>query len=94
MQQQVLHFGALDEDRGLFVLSHDNSRFINHRDHPNIVAGRYKTDDVAARDISFGEELTMDYWEFDASAECKLSWDDSAFNSSARPQSMGWQSEG
>lgn len=53
-----------------FILCADDARFFNHADTPNVQClidadGAYIAD-VAARDIQSGEELTIDYREFDS----------------------------
>lgn len=52
-----------------YVLCSDNSRFFNHSNTPNTHCVKdpedEETADVAARDIEPGEELTVDYREFD-----------------------------
>jgi SET domain-containing protein len=53
-----------------YVLCADNARFFNHSDTPNTDCVYNPDDedtmDVAARDIQTGEELTIDYKQFDA----------------------------
>ncbi|MBM3764097.1 MAG: SET domain-containing protein [Acidobacteria bacterium] len=59
---------ALD---GAIVLCGDHARHMNHSADPNVI----EIDDgsnVAARDIAAGEELTCNYFEFDALAGAKL----------------------
>lgn len=52
-----------------YILCSDNARFLNHSNTPNIRsiedADDEDTADIAARDIQPGEELTIDYREFD-----------------------------
>jgi SET domain-containing protein len=56
-----------------YVLCGDNARYFNHNgEHPNIVSVGPTGVDVAGRDISPGEELTVDYFTFDEDAEVKL----------------------
>ncbi|HTI72565.1 MAG TPA: SET domain-containing protein [Candidatus Limnocylindria bacterium] len=62
------------EDRHL-VLSGDHTRFMNHADHPNTGAlpgSMPPVTTVALRDIPAGEELTCNYWHFDADAPWKF----------------------
>lgn len=58
------------------VLSGDNDRFINHSDEPNVILHHTERlgekDDIAARDIQKGEELTCNYFLFDMLAGAKL----------------------
>jgi SET domain-containing protein len=63
-----LHYSYLSKDIGRYVICGDDARFINHSDNPNMVPmpedpGK-EPDDVAARDIQKGEEITYDYREF------------------------------
>lgn len=56
---------------GAVVLCGDHARHMNHSADPNVV----EIDDgsnVASRDIAAGEELTCDYFDFDALAGAKL----------------------
>jgi uncharacterized protein len=62
------HYGYLDRNVNRIILCFDDARFVNHSDKPN-VATDYTQDaygvDVALRDIAAGEELTMDYANFE-----------------------------
>ena len=62
------HYGYLDRNVERIILCFDDARFVNHSDMPN-VATDYALDaygvDVALRDIVAGEELTMDYANFE-----------------------------
>jgi uncharacterized protein len=62
------HYGYLDRNVGRIILCFDDARFVNHSAVPN-VATDYAQDaygvDVALRDIAAGEELTMDYANFE-----------------------------
>jgi SET domain-containing protein len=53
------------------ILCFDDARFVNHSDTPNI-ATDYAQDpyglDVALRDIEAGEEITMNYENFEERA--------------------------
>lgn len=74
-QQHLRWFAYLDLLSGLWVLSGDLSIFMNHAQSPNTgamsgVAATITT--VALRDITVGEELTCDYFAFDAEAGKKL----------------------
>ena len=61
-------YGYLDRNVERIILCFDDARFVNHSDMPN-VATDYALDaygvDVALRDIVAGEELTMDYANFE-----------------------------
>ena len=65
------HYGYLDRNVGRIILCFDDARFVNHSGSPN-VATDYALDaygvDVALRDIARGEELTMDYANFEDAA--------------------------
>ena len=68
VQTFFAHYGYLDRNVGRIILCFDDARFVNHSDMPN-VATDYAQDaygvDVARRDIAPGEELTMDYANFE-----------------------------
>jgi SET domain-containing protein len=76
LAQQHLRWFAFREDaNGHWVLGGDLSIFMNHAAQPNTgspanVSGLVTT--VALRDIAAGEELTCDYFAFDAAAREKL----------------------
>jgi len=61
-------YGYLDRNAQRIILCFDDARFVNHSGMPN-VATDYAQDaygvDVALRDIAAGEELTMDYANFE-----------------------------
>jgi SET domain-containing protein len=63
-QEKMLHYGYIDPRLNRFILCCDDYRFVNHSANPTIcidtTANRYGVD-FAARDIAFGEELTVDY---------------------------------
>ena len=65
------HYGYLDRNVQRIILCFDDARFVNHSGTPNI-ATDYAQDpyglDVALRDIAGGEELTMNYENFEESA--------------------------
>lgn len=72
-QSAMRHFCYKHKVRGTYVLCADNARFLNHSDTPNLTGGGSAEEiDVAVRDIQKGEELTVDYYEFDAEANLKL----------------------
>lgn len=52
------------KENGLYCVNLDNERFINHSDEGNCRMSDLHTM-VAARDIECGEELSIDYREFD-----------------------------
>ena len=68
-------FAYVDRETGGRVLSGDHTCFMNHAPDPNTGAPSDSTPPnviVALRDIAAGEELTCDYWAFDAEAREKL----------------------
>ena len=54
------------------ILCADHAKHVNHSDDPNLLDTLDSTQDVAARDIAAGEELTCDYFAFDLEAVAKL----------------------
>lgn len=72
-QHQIFHYGYLSNDSPVYILCTDNARFFNHSDTPNVIDDDSEEGLVlAARDINVGEELTCNYWEFDADTNYKL----------------------
>ncbi len=73
---QCLKYAYLDTVTNELILCADNERFINHSDTPNVL--QIATEEhpegieIAGRDISAGEELFCNYYEFDKNAEMKL----------------------
>ena len=61
-------YGYLDRTTKRLILCFDNARFTNHSESPNLRPD-YAQDpfgiDVALRDIDAGEELTLDYDDFE-----------------------------
>lgn len=61
-----------------FIVSTDGAKFINHSEEPNVITmtfpGYSEGIDIAAVDISPGEEMTMDYSRFDADFGRKLGY--------------------
>lgn len=67
----ILHFGYYNEKEGGYVVCIDDARFLNHSDKPNVDGNdNYYT--VTNKDIKEGEELTCNYFTFDATAKLKL----------------------
>lgn len=61
-QHFIRTYSTRHEGMGLWVLCGDNGRHFNHSDRPNTLShGIAFGDDVAARDMAAGEELTSDY---------------------------------
>jgi SET domain-containing protein len=73
---QFLNYCYFDSERKHFVLCGDDARFLNHSDNPNLAEKWDETDtegyEVASRDIEAGEELFVNYYEFDEDADRKL----------------------
>lgn len=68
-------FAYFDAATRNWILSGDHACFMNHSQTPNTGAGPDATPPVttvALRDIRAGEELTCDYFAFDAEATAKL----------------------
>jgi SET domain-containing protein len=68
-------FSYVNTANGHFILSGDHACFINHSPTPNTGAPADATGAVttqALRDIPAGEEITCNYFDFDAEAAGKL----------------------
>ncbi|MEW6306396.1 MAG: SET domain-containing protein [Verrucomicrobiota bacterium] len=73
--QEHLRWFAFVVTEGYFILSGDHACFMNHSATPNTGAPPKAVEPVttiALRDIAAGEELTCDYFAFDADAKRKL----------------------
>ena len=72
-REQFLKYAYKNKD-GQYILCFDDTRFLNHSDNPNLISNnRTEEIDVAAQDIQKGEELTVNYKEFDADFDYKMS---------------------
>jgi SET domain-containing protein len=74
-QRHLRWFAFVDAGSGNWILSGDHACFMNHAGQPNTGAppdARPPVTTVALRDIAAGEELTCDYFAFDAEAMQKL----------------------
>lgn len=74
-QTHVQWFGYVDREDGHYILSGDHTCFMNHSAAPNTGAPMNAAKPVttaALRDIAAGEELTCNYFDFDAAAAQKL----------------------
>lgn len=70
---QIYSYGQLKNGKHTYILCADHARHMNHSDHPNLIeAGDGNAQNLAARDIKAGEELTCNYHEFDADVQSKL----------------------
>jgi SET domain-containing protein len=68
-------FSFVHRDTGRVILSGDHACFINHSPNPNTGAApgaAPPVTTVALRDIAAGEEITCNYFAFDADAPRKL----------------------
>lgn len=74
-QRHLRWFAFVDAESANWVLSGDHACFMNHSGNPNTGAlpdAKPPITTVALRDIAPGEELTCDYFAFDAEAGEKL----------------------
>ena len=67
----IRHHGDWDIQMQKITMSFDNDKFINHSFNPNLT---YKKDQTTYANIPIkkGEEITINYYEFDESASDKL----------------------
>lgn len=69
----VLTYAYRHKVTGNYILCGDNARFLNHSFNPNLVADDSGGEnDVAVRNITAGEELTVDYSQFDDDFDYKI----------------------
>lgn len=72
LRERLLHYGYVDKNLNRYVLCCDDARFLNHSSSPNLETD-YTSDahgiDRAAKDIAPGEELTVDYGQFEGVSE-------------------------
>jgi SET domain-containing protein len=74
-QQHIRWFAYVSQTDGHYILSADFCCFMNHDAAPNTgaaIGSVPPVTTVALRDIAQGEELTCDYFAFDAEARKKL----------------------
>ncbi len=73
---QFLNYCYFNKKTKHFILCGDDERFINHSENPNVIQSETGDEiegvELAARDIQIGEELFVNYYEFDEDAERKL----------------------
>lgn len=68
LQERLMHYGYVDKKLNRYVLCCDDARFLNHSASPNLRTDYTEEDhgiDRAARYIARGEELTVDYGQFE-----------------------------
>ncbi|MSU62917.1 MAG: SET domain-containing protein-lysine N-methyltransferase [Pedosphaera sp.] len=74
-QEHIRWFAFVGKEDGNAVLSGDHACFMNHSAAPNtgtVAAQQKSVTTVALRDIAAGEEITCNYFDFDADAPRKL----------------------
>ena len=74
-RRHTRHFGFVRPGDLRVFLSGDHACFINHAEFPNTGAppdAEPPVTTVALREIAAGEEITCNYWAFDADAAWKL----------------------
>ena len=74
-RQHTRHFCFVSKTDGHVILSGDHACFINHSMNPNTGASASATPPVvtvALRDIAEGEEITCNYFNYDADTSWKL----------------------
>ncbi len=64
-QALVLHYGYRDKRSGLYRLDHDDIRFVNDSNHPNIGLDEESGNLVALCAIEEGEEILQNYYDFE-----------------------------
>jgi SET domain-containing protein len=63
-QKAIMNY-CYGNKKGEYVMCGDDARFFNHSNSPNCSEGNDVKPTTAIRDIKMGEELTVDYYEFD-----------------------------
>lgn len=75
-KEQILKYAYLNKNTFEYVLCGDDARFFNHSDNPNVIGLDYEGEsegiNIAIRDIDIGEELTVDYRQYDADFDKKV----------------------
>ncbi len=69
---KIYTYVAVMDERRMMILCADNSRHVNHAGAPNLVDTPDGLQEIAARDIPAGKELTCDYFASDLEAAAKL----------------------
>lgn len=62
-KQQFLNYAYFDVLHNAYLLCGDDSRFLNHSDNANCLDSFDVNFTIAARDITAGEEITINYFE-------------------------------
>ncbi len=70
-QEIILRYCYFDGKKEEYIICLDDARFFNHSEKPNLDE-THPINTIARRDISKGEELTINYYEFDSDAKRKL----------------------
>jgi SET domain-containing protein len=68
----ILNFCYFDQKKQSCIMCMDNAKYFNHAIDPN--CSHDGEDTIASRDIFPGEEITENYYTFDAWADSKLIW--------------------
>ncbi len=63
-QQTIMHYGYIDKNTGSYRLDHDDVRFVNDSNNPNIGANQEGVI-VALKDIAKNVELVQNYSDFE-----------------------------
>lgn len=71
-RDQMYNYCYRDMGDGLYVICGGDARFMNHEDDANTRGGKVGITTVAHGDIHPEEEITCNYYEFDADAVRKL----------------------
>ena len=75
-RQQFLNYCYFDKNTKHFILCGDDARFLNHSFEPNLFESQHGDEiegtEIADRDIQPGEELFVNYYDFDEDADRKL----------------------
>jgi len=70
-QDYIRKHGDWDIQMQKITMSFDNDKFINHSDKPNLRYNKNQTTE-SNKDILKGEEITINYFEFDEQASKKI----------------------
>ena len=70
---KIYSYGQMKNGEHTYILCAEHARHMNHSVTPNLLeAGDANAQNLAARDIKAGEELTCNYHEFDTDVQSKL----------------------